>query len=532
VRRPAAQTNRRPRIAKSTIFPAPVGGWIKNTNLATPGARLPDGSAVNGAYLLDNWWPTATAVRMRGGTELFATVGDGTEVVVQMFIYLNGNERFLFAATQDAIYDVTNGDAVETGAVEDLTSGEWTAVQFATPGGVFLSCVNGYDLPQVFDGTSWSTTPAITGDGLDPSLLSHVWSYSQRLFFIEKDTFNAWYLTADSIGGEATKLPLGGVFRLGGSLLFGATWSIETGNGLNQQCIFVTTEGECAVYQGSDPSTTSTWSKVGLYRIGKPLGSRAVLSAGGDLAIATNIGFIPLSQAVMRDFAALSPVAISYKIETAWNDAVASRGVGWCCAIWPTKQLVLVSPPPSLDSDQPFVLGTNARTGSWGRALGWDARCLALFDDRMFYGTENGAIVECEVTGSDMGSPYTATCVSLFDPMKSPACLKISLEMRAVIRAPYEAVPQLSLQTDYALNLPAAPADSGSTSGSVWGVGIWGKDVWDSPHELLVFERWQSVGGAGYSLAPGVQITSGRIEAPNIELVQVDVTYDQADIVS
>src|SRR3546814_8798766 len=68
---------------------------------------------------------------------------------------------------------------------------------------------------------------------------------------------------ADSIGGPAEPFPLGGVFGLGGSLLFGSAWSIDSSSdsGLSEQNIFVSTEGEVAVYQGSDPGEAATWSK-------------------------------------------------------------------------------------------------------------------------------------------------------------------------------------------------------------------------------------------------------------------------------
>src|SRR3546814_7978346 len=59
-------------------------------------------------------------------------------------------------------------------------------------------------------------------------------------------------------------------------------------SGLSEQNIFVSTEGEVAVYQGSDPGEAATWSKVGVYRIGKPLGARAHFRGGGDIAIATS----------------------------------------------------------------------------------------------------------------------------------------------------------------------------------------------------------------------------------------------------
>jgi hypothetical protein len=409
--------------------------------------------------------------------------------------------------------------------------------QFQTPGGVFLRGVNGADTPIVYDGTSFSTSPAITGtrtDGvtpLDPKTLSQVWVHQRRIFFVEKDSLNAWYLPADSIGGAAVQFPLGGVFGRGGALLFGAAWSLETGatSGLTEQCVFVTTEGEVAIYQGTDPSTANTWQKVGVYRIGKPLGPKAFIHAGGDLVIATDIGFVPLSQAVQRDYAALSPAAISYPIETAWNDAVAARSGNWACEVWPTNQMVLVAPPTS-GTPSPQMFAANARTGAWGLFTGWDGTCLQLFGDRMFFGSSNGQIIEANVTGADQGLPFTANYVPLFDVLKNPFALKTSQLMKAVLRSPTEIVPQLSLQVDYQIALPSAPDAVQPPSNGVWGGAIWGQSLWGGETTPNTYGQWQSVGGSGYALAPSSQITSGSLVPLDVELVRVDLTYDQGDL--
>ena len=562
LRRPATALAPTPRPEKAITFPAPVGGWISNRSLATPGARLPDGSKVNGAYLLENWFPTSTGVRMRAGSDIFATLGLGDKDVVSMFAYVNGNNRKFFASTADALYDITSpasptnqvlvddlGNTIvdDLGneiiglvsvpvAVSPLAGGNWVSEQFATAGGIFLRCVNGADTPLVFDGTSWSTSPAITGTGLDPTALSYVWSSHRRLYFVERDSLNAWYLPADAIGGVATKIPLGGVFSRGGSLLFGSSWSLETGGadgaGLSVQTVFVTTEGEVAVYQGTDPASTSTWSLVGVYRIGKPRGAKAHIRAGGDLVIATDIGFLPLSTAVQRDFAALAPAAISYPIEEAWKEAVRLRSSGgWACALWPTRQMVMVAPPTPAGS-LGELFPANARTGAWGHYTNWNVTCLQLFGDRMFFGSTKGLIVEAEVTGFDQGLPYTAACVPLFDSLKAPLSLKTSLLMKATLKAPAEVIPQMSLQADFVVSLPSSPDAAAVAGGSLWGTAIWGQSVWGAQTTLNVYGRWQSVGGAGYAIAPATQITSGNLAPPNVELVRVDMTYDQGEIVT
>jgi hypothetical protein len=554
---PAAQTagGARPRAAQLKTFPAPTSGWIANQNLLTPNALAANGSRVIGASVLDNWFPTATGIRMRGGSEAFATLGDGTETVVSLFSYLNGNAANLFAATADAIYDITSPAGPDTTVLTDgagnslvdqsgnllisslsipagpavdlLASGNWSVEQFSTPGGTFLVCVNGVDSPLIFDGTNWSTTPAITG--VDPTTLSFVFASKFRLWFIQKDTLNIYYLAPNAIGGAATLLPLGGIFTLGGSLMYGGTWSIESGDGPSEQTVFVTSEGEVAAYQGDDPSAASTFVRQGVYRVGTPLGPNGFIRTGGDLTICTNIGLIPLSTAFQRALAALQSVAVSYPIEIEWNDAVAATVPNWQIALWPAQQMILIAPPNPTGA-VPEIFVANVITGAWGRYTGWNVTCMQVFNNRLFFGSASGLVVEAEVTGSDQGVAYTCTVVPLFDTLKSPAALKTGLEARAVLRAVSQPNVQMSLQNDYVVNLPAAPDDTTVTADNVWGTGIWGTALWGTAANLQTFSEWRSVPGAGYSLSPATQITSGNPSAPAVELVQVDLTYDVGDV--
>lgn len=512
---------------KLTSFPAPVHGWIANVNLAVPNARAPDGGKLYGAAMLENWIPTATGIRMRGGSNKHATIGAGDADVESLFTYVNGANQFLFAADETGIYEIltpADPDVSPSPEVGSLTSGDWSAVQFATPGGTYLRLFNGADTSLVFDGSTWGTTPAITG--VTSANLSHGWSFKNRIFAIQAGTLDAWYLPVDSIGGAMTKFPMGGVFTRGGSLLFGASWSLDTGSGLSEQCAFFTTEGEVAVYQGTDPSSASTWSKVGVYRIGRPRGKKAFIRAGGDLVISTDIGFVPLSQAIQRDLSALAPAAVSYPIEVAWNQAISERSTGsWHCEVWPAKQMVLVV-LHNIDGVAPQMFAANARTGAWGLVTGWEGRSICVIGDRCFFGSVDGKVIEAEVGGSDQGTPYTATVVPLFDSLKTPASLKTGLLARAVIRSPKDVDAKLTLQTDYTINLPTAPNDITSVSDNVWGTAIWGQSVWGTPPDKQTYQKWRPVPGSGQALSISTQITSGSVSAPEVDLVQADLTYE------
>lgn len=536
----ATQTSQKERSASIADFPAPTRGWIANENLAD--------STPKGAAILQNWFPTATTIRMRSGSQLHATIGDESSDVFSIFPYINGEQEELFACTETGIYDVSTGSGgnlylanqwgdlfvgedgniigspILSPVVGSLTGGAWVSVQFSTSGGVFLRCVNGADTSLVYDGTTWGTSPAITG--VASSDLSFVWAHKNRLFFVERNTLDAWYLPVDNIGGAAVKFPLGGVFNRGGSLLWGASWSIDGSGGLESNCVFVSTEGEVAVYSGSDPSNAADWSLVGVYRVGKPLGAKAFTRAGGDLMIATDIGLIALSQAVQRDLAALAPNAVSYPIETAWNSAVAARGDGWGCEIWAEKQMLIVAPPPTLEENSSIFV-VNARTGAWGDYTGWEARCIGGISGRMFYGSSAGSVIEMEVTGADRGAPYTAICLPLFDDFKSPSTYKTAGTARAIFLGAYAPRETISIQRDYSVSFPPSPSAFPTTASSSWGVGVWGVSAWGAGQQKKTWSELRSVRGAGRSLSPAILVTSGSPAPPDLDLINIVITYEK-----
>lgn len=531
MRTPARRS--KPRIAQSKAYPGPSGGRVSNQSLADPNKRrgMPQGAA-----FLENWFPTAQGGRMRAGSLKYATVGDGSDDVTSMFSYSNGNNVKLFGATETDIYDLTtvaDPDVSPTADVGTLTGGNWVSAQFATAGGTFLRLVNGMDTPLVYDGSTFGATPTITfADATTADELSYVWPFKNRLFFVKKESLDAYYLPVDTIGGAAVAFPMGGVFSLGGSLLFGAQWSTDTGSGLSEQCVFVTTEGEVAVYQGTDPGDATAWSKVGVYRIGKPLGSKAHIRAGGDLIIATGLGFVPISQAVQRDVAVLAPAAVSAPIAPDWAEEAGDRSfAAWHAIVWPTKQMVAVALPTS-DDEAPLMFMANAETGAWTNYTGWAGTCLAVFGDRAFFGSSEGRVIEMEVTGSDDGAPYTATYVPLFEDLKSPMSLKATLMARAAYLAPAEVEERLSIQSDFVVALPPVPDAVVAEGSGLWGSAEWGASVWGASRANTMHQNWRSVSGEGYAISPAIQITSGDTAPPAVELVRIDLTYDVADIVT
>lgn len=520
---------RRPRKVNAKSWPVAVAGWIANQNIAQPTADAPQG-----AYIYENILPTATGGEIRRGSDLYATMPSTTDKpVTSLFSYKNGNAQSLFAANETEIADITGAPIdVLTGQ----TGGDWSVVQFVNANGsAFLRGVNGSDTPFVYDGVNFITTPALTfasGVTVTPEQLSRVWAYKNRLFFIQKDSMDAWYLPVNTIGGELVHLPLAGAFSRGGSLLFGSRWSIESGDGPNEYCVFVSTEGEAAVFAGLNPADPDDWNRIGVYRIGKPMGPKAFFQGGGDLIISTSIGKVPLSQAMQRDFTALSSSAISYNIETAWNAVVEERdSMPWHCEIWTEKQIAIVS-LPTLPGTTPQMFVVNTRTAAWSNWTGWDGYCLEVFNGRLFFGSSNGRIIEGYTTGADQGMPYTCTYLPLFEDLGNPLTLKIAKMARPVLRTAVAIDTSISIQTDYIINFPAVPNASVLGGEAVWGAAVWGASVWGAGRVKEIQQEWDSASGEGCAIAPALRFTSGSAVPLDAEIIRIDVTYEQTSIVA
>jgi hypothetical protein len=524
-----AQPSTKARKTSSTaIFPAPLRGLIQDEPLAKARAL--------GAEVLDNFVPTVDGVRQRRGSDKHGQITDGAAFLTT---YEAGAVSKMFAADEGNIYDMSlpaDPDVPPSADLSGLTNGDWSAAQFTTAGGSFLMMVNGADNLRRFDGTNWVTitgvsSPAITG--VATTALSHVWKFKSRLWFIQGGAMSAWYLGTNSVSGAATEFPLGSEFSQGGSLLFGGSLSRDAGDGPDDFCVFVTTEGEVVVYEGTDPASASTFAKVGVYKIGRPLHKNAHFKAGGDMGILTDDAIVSMLEMLSKDRAGLQGSAVTKSIEPSWRDLIRVRFnnlLPFSCVLWPAEGLLIIGIPSS-GQQKKLCFVINTRTGAWGRFTGWDVRCLTIFRGKLYFGTSDGRIVQGEVTGADEGEPYTSILVPKFSDFGRPE-EKTSLNVRLLARANREFTPQLFACADYDVQLPTPLDADADVNTNLWGVAKWGQFKWGtaadgSKRRLSV---WQNAPAVGEALAPGLQITSGRVTAPDLEIIALHLVYESGEV--
>lgn len=526
---PARPARRGPQKMDSQSFPAPVRGWIADENLAR--------SKPGGAYRLDNWFPTQTSIRLRGGCRKHATIG--TDPVETLFTYRSGGLQQFFAADEENIFPISSPadpDVAPTADITGQTSGYYSTPMFSTAAGDFMYALNGTDNPQLYDGTTWaeitavSTPIAITG--VTPSTLSQGWAYRNRLFFVERGTMRVWYPSVNLLGGALSSLTMAGVFKKGGAVLFGSSWSLDAGDGVDDKCVIVSTEGEAAVFEGANPSDTNDWRLVGVYNISRPLGKNAWLQVGGDLIILTEEGIVPISMAIGKDPAALSLAAISRNIEPEWKRAVQDRRtMPWEVLKWPEFNMGIVNVPIFSATDDPISFVVNLETGAWCRYTGWDTRCLGLYQESAFFGTNDGTIMQAEVGGNDDGSPYECVYVGLFDDFKETGITKIVHQGRGDFISSSAFNPLMSVSVDYGVQLLTSPNSVANYAEDVWDQGLWDVALWDSTANPQASSQWFSIGRSGFAIAPQIQVVCSIDPYPRVELIATHLTFEKGGLV-
>ncbi len=499
---------------------APVKGWVANENLADMDEQA--------AYVMDNWFPETSSVRVRRGSTVFASLPDPDPIRTVM-AYSAGGITKIFAAQTVNIYDVTAGGTITIPDLSTQSSDKYIFINFATSGGNFLVAANGTDDVLNYDGSAW-TTPAITNVSSDT--LNYVFAYKQRLFFLENDTATAWYLPADFIAGAAGSVNLSGYLQLGGTLVAGAAMSIESTNGPNDYAVFISSEGEVVLFSGTDPSDPTDWSLRGIFRISQPIGNRCALRIAGDIAVLCADGLVSLTKAIQLDLAAEQKGAYSNNIRTAFNQQydLTGRLFGWQIISWPTAHMAIVNVPITLDvSSQQYVM--NVLTGAWSRYQGMEASSFALADTTMYFGSTTGSVYTFETGNSDDGTSVTARMIPAFSEMRAPGYIKHVKNMQAFFKGTGQYNIGLNIAADFR-NLSTAVETQAiaNTVGSLWDTALWDVGVWGDSSAVNV--TWLGVAGAGYFLAPVIFAVTGNAtpDPTNIEFLNLNILSETGAI--
>lgn len=468
---------KRPTVVGRSI-PAPVGGW----NAISPLAAMD----VKDAVILDNWIPRAGYVEVRKGSRAWAI---GASDPVESLLVYRGNASGvdeMYAAAGPKLFDVTTLGTGFGTDVKDILSARIQSINFSNDGDQWLLCYNGAQDPFLYDGASW-TDLTITGSSgsitLDPEDLIDAMSHKRRIHMLEKDTLHVWCLPVNAIQGAASLLDLGPVMQKGGALIALATWTLDGGSGPDDLAVYVTDQGEVAIYQGTDPGDPLNWALTGVYDIGIPLGRRSLMKYGADLFALTTNGVLPLSQALSRDRAADEDVALTAKIQNAFSISAQSylTNFGWSGITYQRGTLAIYNVPTAeLSTAVQYV--QNVQTGSWCRFTGLNAFCWCITDNAVFYGGAQG-VYQWDVGVTDAGTDLVADMKQAFNYFGDRGSLKRFTMLRPTMNVTANISPAIEMLVDYQEREPiAVPTNT----------------IVDRDGTLRIRDEWTSVTGVGY----------------------------------
>lgn len=502
-------------------MPAPVGGLNARDSVA----NMPPTDATK----LVNWVPDSYGVKCRKGYREWAINFPADAAVKSVMAYFSPSQAFpsgtfltapttmpgaLFAATDTAIYTITSATNAPASAIAlsgTSNAGWFSHAITSNSGGNFLMACSEADGYFTYDGTNWLRRVAGAGagqiNGVNPNNLVHVNVWKRRAWFVERDTTKVWYLATDAIAGTATSLDLGPLFKKGGSLAFTASWTIDAGEGIDDFFVACSSNGEVALYKGTDPSSATTFTLQGVWYIGQiPVGRRCYSHYGGDLLIVSTDGIVPLSEVTRGGSGLLSASNKEYssKISILVGDALRNSFTfsGWHMHFAPADRLLLCSIPDyGTQVNKQFALATVIN--QWCVLSDIPTLCYGMVGSYTFAGTSTGKVLLLFQDYSDnvaygelVGDPIAGEIITAASDFGLPAQQKQFIMVRVNFVGPFEPGVAVDVIVDYADYAYQAVPYSTGYSASAWTVAEWGTGVWAAGTRNS-FGEWTTANGVG-----------------------------------
>jgi len=508
-----AQQNKSP--SRELSVAAPTGGW----NVISPISRMPPEDAL----FMDDMWPTPVDVQLRkgfvshGNTPVDDPGAADPHDIRSIMSYTAPGDNTLFVGDQSGIYDATAGGSLSS-VSSAATFGGWESTNIATSGGNFLWCCNGVDKSRYFDGSSWTvldgaSSPALTG--VTSSDIKNVTLFKTRLMFLLNDSLSFGFLPVNSVAGAVSTFPLGAIFQKGGYLTNFEGWSIDGGDGIDDYFVFITSEGEAAIYQGTDPAVAANWALVGVYNLGRPLSGRCTVKLGGDVIYLSVQGVYPLSKAL--GFATSDETAaISYKIQPAIQafTALSPDLYGWQIEFFPAATMLLINVPfksnDSLNLIYSYQFVMNTTNKSWARFTNMAAEAWGLHENKLYFARHN-LLFEAWTGGSDDGAATIGTTKQSFNTLRKPSREKHVKMIRPLVEITKSITMSLGFDTDFSVDTLLYVQPDIAANISRWDSARFDQNSWAG---AVISTEWRTVPndpGRWFSLNMKIEGTDSEV---------------------
>ena len=478
-------------VATSAVTGLGSDRWQYVNDSTTGGNFLVAVNGTDAALIYDgtNWVKYATISTAQTISNLTSSGTTCTLVTSSAHGLVTGNQVTITGASP-AAYNGTFKITVTNGTTFTYTALSAPATSPASPLG------------------SYTVAKFITG--VDSSNLIHVNLHKDRLYFVEENTLNFWYLGANAISGAATSYPLGAIARNGGYIMAMGTWTLDAGYGVDDYAVFVTSNGEAIVFKGSDPSDPTDWSLIGVWQLGQVFARRCFFKFGGDLLLITQDGIVPLAGALQSS--RLDPrINITDKIYNAVSEAadLYNAEFGWQIHYY-AKQNMLIFNIPVIGGQQQYVM--HNITKAWASFTNINATCFEVYDEDMYFGG-NGFVGKFWDGLSDNDQNIKASCQQAYSYFDARGQLKRFTMVRPILFTDNGTPTVLcGINTDFDTqnNVGQVSFNPALISVGVWDTSTWDNADWGGGNKIS--KQWQGVTGIGYAAGIILSIATQDID--------------------
>ncbi len=528
--------------AQTVTVPAPTRGMDLLSQLSS----MPINSCVYSYNLV----PASYGMKIRNGYIAVeddvpnAETGEPFQGVKSIITFNGGgadgstaNDK-LFAVSNVGIFDITDSTIppIEKLAFSSQVeaAGNGVDIQYTDQAGkayiLYADELNGlftYDS----DTQNWAQADNIDG-GIDLTNVVFCAVHKLRLWLVEKDSTDAWYLPVHSMQGTAIKFTFGSKFKHGGKIKGLWNWSIDGGEGVDDYLVAISSEGDVLPFKGSDPSDAATWSLVGSFFVGGlPVGRRVVSEAGGSLSILSSYGVISMSELLRgMDVTELPEDSMTGRISPMIREHLkfTSHQYGWEILYAPAEGVYIINSPPSKNSPQiQYVMDVSKK--SWALWRGVPMLCMKEWKSSLFFGFEKCVYimqgyrddVPKETSEEDNGYPVEFSILTSFSDLGAAARNKMVQYIRPDFLSSVNPSYNARAVYDYALaEKPYVPTGGQVSLGAIWDNALWDIGVWGSS-EQSGHSRLSGGSNMGRTAAIAIRGSSSEL----ITLISIDVVF-------
>lgn len=353
----------------------------------------------------------------------------------------------------------------------------------------------------------------IAGDGVtnatwkdvDPKNLICPTIHQKRIWAVETGTNFGWYLPPDQVYGDATKFDFGPLFKMGGKLVGLTTWTVDDGDGSDDNLVAISSNGEIAIYAGIDPSGSATWQLKGVYRMGPPVaGNRFWERIGGDVKFMTYQGLVSLN--AMLTSTKTSPAqdtVEALKVQQPLSEAASALGTlaGWELYYSPELNMLIIN-VPSVTSIGSIQFVENLVNSKWCQFEGYDASCFCTFNGLPFFGGKNGSIYQAWSGNADnvtlagsAGNYIEARTQQAYSYLDGPGINKHVGMYRPTFIVTSTVEYGSVIAYNFSFKTPAINFSPTSESESQWDSALWDAATWSG--SLRSQAEWTQAEGIG-----------------------------------